>query len=982
MPEASNQAAAAGDGSVRYFLVVDGLDGGSTAEGFEAAFDISSALIDITNDSGLKTDFGDLELKLKSGSNTDELMRLLATGQHIAKVQLVEARQNGQGEWIAVNDYRLGDVQLSAFGLGDSGISTLSLAYGDFQQTVGGETFGWDIGLNSALGTPIGVPVGTAENPVTQFKDVSWFLAIEGLDGGGPNGAFRISGFDFDMTLAVASGGGGGGSGKASFDPLALQLELGSAAEEILEWLASGKVISAVQLIGRTANGSGETAYDLRLASVRVVSAEVDGKDDDAIDLSFGAFSLTTLDKTGAAETFSFNISGNTSGNTPLAAPTASAEDALTSGHASWQMVIDGLNGGGKAEGFVGAFDVVDFSFGGTNSAVSGGGGGGSGKVSFDELTVTFGAGTALDELMELLATGQHLSRGVRIAGDLVSGGKVHADAYDLRLNDATVTGITQLANGNVAVAFDFGLYSLTTAGEGGTRETSGWNVAANTKVSTELTAAVGSEEAFSDGPDKASDYYLVVEGLDGGADVKGRAQAFAVSSFTFDALMSSSGVGGGGGSGKAEFSPLSVKLDLGSAAVRLLERWAGDVDGFSVQLVGTDPSRNGSPVVYDLRLGDASVASISQDGKGLDLVSFDFGQFSLATGKGDNREAFGFDLGDNSGIDEVEAPKGADQAARTGHAMNYLLAIEGIDGGGPKGAFAIDDFSFDVSRGDDGEQTSLSLTLDIGSAADELLKLVAKGTHVSLERLVGNETGQGGLATAYDLRLGDLVVTGLAQNSQGKDVLTLAYDRFSLSTKDDKGKVTTEGFDFGSNTDPGLLLPAKTGEEDGADGTDLNYWLTIDGLNSGAKTKGHEGAFALESFDLDIANLTSNVGGGGGSGKTVFDPLTLLLDAGVAADELLDLIAKSKFTESVSIVGMASKGDRKGEAFFEIRLETVLISQFRQEDSEDDGLALSYDAISFTTWNAKGKAETYGFDINNVRDLDHEIPAPVVGEL
>lgn len=978
MPDTSGQAAA-GDGSVRHFLLIDGLDGGSSAKGFESAFDVSSALLDITNASGLKTDFGDLELSLASGSNTDELMRLLATGLHIAKTQLVEARQSSSGDWVAVNDYRFGDVQLSALGFNESGHTSLSLAYGKFQQTVGGETFGWDIGSGAALGTPIGAPDAASEDPAVLSRDVAWFLTIEGLDGGGPGGAFRISGFDFDMAQTVASGGGG--SGKASFDPLSAQLELGSASEDVLELLASGKILKAAQIVGRTADGAGEAAYDLRFSEVTFTAANLDGKAKDEIGLAFNAFSLTTLDKTGAGETFSFNLSTNISGTTPLTAPVVSSEDTLSGGKSSWQMVIDGLDGGGTADGRVGAFDIVDFSFGGSGTAASGGGGGGAGKVDFDALSVTFAAGSALDELMERLATGTHLARGVQVAGDVVANGKTIDNAYDLRLNDALVTGISQLANGNVTVTFDFARYSLTTENESGARETSGWDVSANTRLTTELAAAVGSAEGFSDGPDKNSDYYLIVEGLDGGADAKGRTLAFAVSSFTFDALASSSGQGGG--AGKAEFTPLSVKVDLGSAATRLLERWAGpDADGFSVQLVGTDPSHKGSPVIYDLRLGGASVAGLGQNGNGLDLVRFDYSRFSIATGQGDDREAFGFDLGSNSEIGELAASHGVDQAARTGHDMDYRLMIDGMDGGGPKGAFAIDNFSFDVSRGAAGEQASLTLTLDIGSAADELLKLVAKGTHVPLARLIGNETGKDGMAAAYDLRLGDLIVTGLEQNAEGKDVLTLGCDSFSLSAKDDKGKVTTEGFDVTSNTDPGLLLPAKSIDEDGVGGTDMTYWLTIDGLNSGSKAKGHEGAFALDGFDLGIANLTSNTGGGGGSGKTVFDPLTVLLHAGVAADELLDLIAKGKFVESIAIAGEAAKGGGNGEAFFEIKLETVVISQFRQEDGEDDGLALSYDAISFTSWNAKGKSETYGFDISGVRDLDHEIPAPVVGEL
>lgn len=975
MPEISNQMTAAGDGSVRYFLLVEGLDGGSTATGYENAFDISSATLDVERINA-RMDFDDLALTLAPGSNADELIRLLATGLHVPKVQLVEARQNAQGVWVTLNDYRFGDVQLTGFGLNDSSASALSLAFGEFEQTVRGETFGWDIGLGGPLTGGIGTPTTPTENPLPTLTGVEWFLTLEGVDGGGPNGAFSLSGFDFDMAMVIANGGGGGGgSGKATFDPLSMILELGSASEEILEYVASGKMLKAAQIVGLTESGA-KTAFDLRLADVTIAAADLHSKATDAVTLSYNAFSLTTLDKAGAAETFGWNLKTLGSSTTPLVAATGLDEDALNGGDTAWRMVIDGLNGGGTDNDFYGAFGIVDFAFGASNNVAPGAGGGsGSGKAEFSALTVTFGAGTALDELLDLLANGLHLERGVRITGDVTADGKTHADGYDLRLNDATVTSIVQLANGNITATFDFGAYSLTTENADGDRETSGWSLADGGKVSTDLIGAVGSEEMFLAGPGKPSNYYLVIEGMDGGVDAAKFAQAFAVSSFSWDAFNAASGGGGGGGVGKVDFSALSVELDLGSATTALLDRWRSGAQ-FSVQLVGTDPSQK-SAVIYDLRLGEAALTRLEQNQKAHDVLTFDYEQFSLATGRGASREVFGFDVDTGTAIDELDAPAADDQSGRAAEKMDYRFILDGVDGGGPNGAFLIDNFSLDLIA-KNAESSSITLTLDIGTAADDLLPFMARSKSIALARLIGDETGKGGMDAAYDLRLGRIFITNLEQNSQGKDVLTLSFDQASLSTKDDKGRIRTEGFD-GNNGDPGLLLPASGGKEDGQGGMAMDYWLTIDGLNSGEKTKGHVGAFALDSFDFDIP--TDGVSPGGDVGRAYPQPIVALLEAGFAANELLEMIGDDGVASSASIVGTASRGARKGDIFFEIRLEDVHVSQFSQGD-DGDSLTLAYDAMSITTWNARGKSETYGYNVASPGELDHVIAVPVVGEL
>lgn len=492
--------AAAGDGSVRYFLFLDGRDGGATVKGFENAFEVSAAALDVSNPDGVKAAFGDLALTLKAGSGTDELVRALVTGQHIATARLVAARQNDKGAWVTVDDYRFEDAVLTGLGLGSGAQTSVTLGYRAIEQSVGGEPFGWNVGLGQPLGHAISPAVPGDEDAVSRFADVGWFLVIDGVDGGGRNGAFRIADFSFSMNMAGALGGGG--SGKAAFTPLAVSLELGSAADEILDFVASGKHIVAAQLFGVDGGGKGRTVYDLRLADLIVSAAQAKGGASDTIDLQFGAFSLTTANTAGDEETVGFNLGTNTASSVALAEPNAIDEAALNGGTTDWRMVVDGLNGGGKADGLFGAFDIRDFAFGASNPPVIGpGGGGGAGKVTFDDISVTFAAGSALDELMELLATGRHMDRGIRLVGDTSAGGKLFEGAFDLRFNEAIVTGITTAGKGLVTVTFGYGLYSLTTTGSDGKVETAGWNLVENDKITTPVTAAVGSEESWGAWP-------------------------------------------------------------------------------------------------------------------------------------------------------------------------------------------------------------------------------------------------------------------------------------------------------------------------------------------------------------------------------------------------------------------------------------------------------------------------------------------------
>src|SRR4029078_4784135 len=110
---------------------------------------------------------------------------------------------------------------------------------------------------------------------------------------------------------------------------------------------------------------------------------------------------------------------------------------------------------------------------------------------------------------------------------------------------------------------------SLTTTeqdpkGGTGASETVAWDVAAG-KTSTTPLGIAKADTSDGSGGSRSLDYYLTVDGLDGGVTVKGHEGAFAVENFVFDILADSSWTRGGGASvGKPEPSPLILDLKPG----------------------------------------------------------------------------------------------------------------------------------------------------------------------------------------------------------------------------------------------------------------------------------------------------------------------------------------------------------------------------------------------------------------------------------
>ncbi len=140
-----------GSGSLTYYLLIDGMNGGSTSALYPGAFEIDGYAIDIEALAGGSAVFSPLEVDLDLGTALPGLAEAIASGEHIPAVQLVGVT----GEGNTVYDLRLNDALVSDYTDADTGPDHLAFSYqtisltttpGDGLGGLGAPTvFGWDV---------------------------------------------------------------------------------------------------------------------------------------------------------------------------------------------------------------------------------------------------------------------------------------------------------------------------------------------------------------------------------------------------------------------------------------------------------------------------------------------------------------------------------------------------------------------------------------------------------------------------------------------------------------------------------------------------------------------------------------------------------------------------------------------------------------------------------------------------------------------
>jgi type VI protein secretion system component Hcp len=824
---------------------------------------------------------------------------------------------------------------------------------------------------------------------------VRYYLKIDGIAGGsnseGHAGAFDVNDYSFDVSaIASAMRGMGSGAGRTDFSPLIVDLDGNTGLVSLLNQLASGEHIRSMELQG--VSDDGETVYTLRLGDVTVTKLQDSATGRNIASFDYGQVSVTTTEQDerggrGHEETFSWNVAANEQ-DVDIPEPDVPTGGPIAGEAQSYYLTIDGIAGASTREGHEGAFEVNDYSFdiSAIVNAMRTGGGSGSGRTEFSPLIVDLDANPGLTSLLNHVATGRHITslelQGVSADGETV---------YDLRLGDVTVTRIHDGNTGHDMVSFSYNQVSVTTTGQKedgslGQSETFSWDVARG-----ESDVTIPEPSVPTDSPSgEAQSFYLTIDGIAGGSTSEGHEGAFDVNGYSFDAtaIVSAMRNGGGSGSGRTEFSPLTVDLDADSGMAALLKHVANGQHIRSLELEGVTGDGN---TVYDLRLGDVTVTYFQDSSTGHDMVSFSYRQVSLTTteqkqdGSLGQNETFSWDVARNeSGVTILE-PRVPTDGHTVAEPQSYYLTIDGIAGDsvrkGHEGAFEVNDYSFDVSAivsavrtgGGAGsgrtEFSPLTVDLDANSGMASLLQHLASGQHIRSLELQG-VTGDGD--TVYDLMLGDVTVTRFQDSSTGHDMVTFEYRQVSVTTtgESENGKAgpqETFSWDVARNQS-GVTIPEPRVPTDGhAVAEAQSYYLTIDGIAGGSTSEGHEGSFDVNGYSFDVSAIVSamRTGGGSGSGRTEFSPLTVDLDANSGLTSLLQHLASGQHIRSLELQGVT--GD--GGTVYDLRLGDVTVTHFRDSSTGHDMVSFDYRQVSITTTGQSedgraGPQETFSWDV------------------
>src|SRR5262245_2577468 len=216
--------------TTKYFMLIDGLNGGSTAAGHEGWFEINSFDFDIndviatgTGAGEGKVTFSPLTVQLSLSDGLAGVLKDTALGTIIPSVRIEGV--TGGANPVAVYDLTLGHVQITNAQNSSGPNDSLTFNYGQVAlttkvqnpdgSTASGESFSYDVAaghVDASIPAPsVGPSVGEVPTPA------KYFLLIDGLNGGstaaGHEGWFEIKWLGCDDNDVTDTGRGAGDGG-------------------------------------------------------------------------------------------------------------------------------------------------------------------------------------------------------------------------------------------------------------------------------------------------------------------------------------------------------------------------------------------------------------------------------------------------------------------------------------------------------------------------------------------------------------------------------------------------------------------------------------------------------------------------------------------------------------------------------------------------------------------------------------------------
>jgi type VI protein secretion system component Hcp len=816
---------------IDYFMLIDGLNGGSFDPQHEGWFEIRG--VDLDMEKLTARDFASLNVTVPAGVELADVMRMATVG-HIINGVHIEGFTAGRNA-TKVYDLTLEDVMVAHVGVSNAAGSesldySLSLDYGKIALVTNGidasgklvknGEFAYDVTNHTEIAPfSLGLTPGTNSSFASGSR---YFLKLDGVPGElSLNGEkfFEVNSFGFDIE------GGGRDAGKPIFSPLTLTLDSNTALAPLLTIAATGGHLDGATLVGVRADGD-PISFQLDLGLVFATKVEDIAGAGLTVSLEFGQIRLQPFnqDKNGVFSlgppvfwdvVMNSNVDEpGTFPDTPGSPPEPVSITGMPSSPepATYFMLIDGLNGGSTDASHKGWFEIssLDFDLANPADIGAGSGGAGTGKPNFSLLNVTLPNEAGLADAMDLAATGG-LVKGVRIEG--FTGGTTPAEVYDLTLADVAVTKVADGEGDGYSLSLDYGKVALVTTGIDAfgrpTTSEFSYDIVHNvTNVNPDPSSLV-LNPGSSGGPVTPAKYFLALDGIKGDSLDSNHKGWFEVGNFNIDLDNVFAGAPGGpGGPGKPDFSPLTLTLDSNTGLAPVLELVATGNHLNGATLVGVTAGEQDK--VYQLDLADVLVTKVEDDAAAGLTLSLDYGKIELdtfaqnAAGLVVPEGQFGFDLTANTAGITVPSADPGGSIASSPQPASYFMLIDGVNGGSTdqqhKGWFEITGFDLDLEKLVAGGTnfSPLIVTPENEAGLADVMDLAATGGLVKGVRIEGITAGAAP-AEVYDLTLADVQVTKVADGEGDGYSLSLDYGKIALVTNgiDATGKPSQNG-EFG----------------------------------------------------------------------------------------------------------------------------------------------------------------------------------------
>lgn len=509
---------------MQYFLAIDGLSGDSTSKSNPNWFELSNFKFNVDNPTGLKSTFSKVKVDLVSETGLTSFLQLAATGKASKGASIHAVNDLGQ----VIYDLDLRDIYLRNVDDGFSAGVSLEIDYTAIGLTTkepkpdgtlaAAQIFELDLATGkSAGGTGNTLPLGNAVN----IQPDTFFLAVGGLNGGSTDishlGWFEISDFDFDILNTGSALGGGAGLGASVFKPIKIHVATDTGLTQFSDRLVKGQVTSGMRIDGvSTTAEASDTTFELSLGNVTItkVSESLTGGYD--LELTYGKVGVTTtgIKANGSKDTrtFGYDVSAAKSLGAFSVTPALATKIDEVGEASAYFLAIDGFSGDSTSKTNANWFELSGFKFDITASA--------GGKAGFSKVHADLKSETGLTGFLQFLATGK-AAKSASIQGVDINGNVV----YDLDLVDVYIRDVDEGSETGLSIELDYTRMGLTTQSVAKDGAVSGSQVFGFDLSTGKSSTATGTTTPL--GPAAkvgAQDYFLAIEGLNGGSFDKSHA--------------------------------------------------------------------------------------------------------------------------------------------------------------------------------------------------------------------------------------------------------------------------------------------------------------------------------------------------------------------------------------------------------------------------------------------------------------------------